>query len=215
MASMLGITTVTISIQVLVLALHHHPPNKAPPRWIKNLLAAFKWSSNAYSTRTCTNEKGWAKYGTVTKEDDRKDWQKGAWAINGQTTDINQAQQVIYRNGNAGSLSRMNSLNSVKSIAAPPSGQNGLQNGMEITKETKQQDDSAGDDIKYVAKTLYKNESQDNILNEWRDIATDIDSLFFWVFLVLLLATTVIILGILPITQQDRSMDPESLGLYV
>ncbi len=212
MAAMLGITTVTIAIQVLVLALHHHPPNKPPPMWIKNLLAALKWSSNSYSSKVWGKGENNTKYDTVSKKQS-DGWPVNQGLTNGNTSSVNQAQQVIYRNRNADSLSRMNSLNSIKYIVVPPSGQNGVEN--ELNKESKLQSDLAADDINYVAKTLYKKERQDNVLNEWRDIATDIDSLFFWVFLVILSVTTVIILGIIPLTQRDPSMDPESLGLYV
>ena len=209
MATMMGITTVTISIQVLVLALHHHPPNKHPPRWIRKLLGTLHWSNYAYSATAIYRGDNDSKYGRVARKSNED------YRVNPKTTDVHKnnkykAQQVIFRNG----YENATGIGHLKPIVVPPSGKSHRENTKESGNEFKLQNTPTNDDIKYMANTVHKKENQESIMNEWRDIAKDIDSLFFWLFLVILSLTTVIILGVMPLTQPDPSMDPHSLGLY-
>ena len=202
--AMMGITTVTIAIQVLVLALYDHPPNKRPPRWIKRLLSVLHLNGNSYSTQAGNHGENISGYEMVRK--DKENWPGSGGIKDGKIPNINKAQHVMFGR----------SIRHIKPIATPPGGKSGQQNIKDVERGFKpqNQENTLTGDIKYMARSVYEKEREQRIMNEWRNIAVDLDTLFFWVFLFILSFTVVLVLGIIPFMRSEPSMDGHSLGLY-
>ena len=56
-------------------------------------------------------------------------------------------------------------------------------------------------------------ESTEALQNEWKDLATDLDSLFFWLCFVVLFVSSVVILGFMPLTSTEPSMEEDHLNM--
>ncbi len=207
MATLMGITTVTIAIQVLVLALHHHPPNKHPPRWMKKCLASLHWSSNAYSTRARHGGANRSKY-DLNAESYKEDCPVDPEIMGESSINAHSEQQVTFRHVSKKPIA----INNIEPPSMQASGKNCPVENKDI--DFALQSTAISDSMTYMAGSLYRKQNNESIVNQWRNISADLDSLFFWVFLIILSLTTVIILGILPLTHPDPSMDPHSLGLY-
>ena len=141
---MMLITTGTIALQVLVLSLHHHPPNKHPPAWIRRCLKSLRWNSKLYSTAA------------------------------------------------AGNIHPLNNANPTEISVT-------VSNNETVSPCTHDKKDTSPSG----------KENTEAIQNEWRNLAADLDSLFFWLCFAVLLLCYVVILGIMPFTQTEPSIEKE------
>ncbi len=144
MVAMMLIGAVTVALQVLVLSMHHHPPNKHPPNWIRKLLKTFRWNRNLYS---------------------------------------------VVNNHPIHSSNQIEPIQSQSKITS--------RNNNKFSQDAHQESD----------KSPSSNEKAEVIQNEWKNLAADLDSLFFWMCLLALVSCSFIILGIMPLTSPDPSMD--------
>ena len=144
MVAMMLIGAITIALQVLVLSMHHHPPNKHPPNWIWKLLKTLKWNRNLYSAV--------------------KD----------------------HHIHNSNQIEPMQSISKITT-------KNNNKVGPGIHQEN---DKSPG-----------SKEKAEMIQNEWKNLAADLDSLSFWICFGALVSCSFIVLGIMPLTSPDPSMD--------
>jgi len=202
----MAVASISVILTVLVLKLHHCAPNQTRvPGWVRTLVLGYLAKvvqCTFISKSSCLRRRRSTRmYDDVSSHDPREVQSK---LLNEMET------LVMQRNGTR-----------LKTPAKHTSTLNSDLNGSKVNLELKSYSASetsslAGDDsilghthsdktmddiLKYLKVLIVKSDAEDaetDVMDEWKQVALVVDRLFFWLFFVITMLSTIIILLIVP-----------------
>ncbi|KAL4227437.1 acetylcholine-gated cation-selective channel [Mactra antiquata] len=211
----MAVASVSVILTVVVLKLHHCSPHqKKIPRWVRHFvlghLARLVRCSCVQPCKTFTR-----KASTFESEIDMKELQ---------TKLLRQMENITLKNGTSGgvnietssknnvnatnmrNLVQMNEMNNSKAnmdlreFSISNRSSMNEDEGVTIVRRDKSLT-TMEDILKYLKVLVVKSDAEDaenEVVDEWKQVALIVDRLFFWLFLLITILSTVIILVIVP-----------------
>lgn len=209
----MAVASVSVILTVVVLKLHHCSPHqKKIPRWVRHFVlghlakivrcSCIKPCKNlSRKSSTYESEVGMKELQTkLLRQMENITLKNGSSGLNIETSSRNNV------NANARNLASMNEMNNSKANLDlrefSISNRSSMNEEEAITTARRDRSLTTMEDIlKYLKVLVIKSDAEDaenEVVDEWKQVALIVDRLFFWLFLLITILSSVVILVIVP-----------------
>ena len=193
----MAMTSVSVIMTVFVLNLHYRGPNDSPvPRWLRRLFLR-----NQVNKGLCFNRD--SHYVDAYLSDSQSHYVKN---VSLRLTIENLAQELKEELESCSGEFRPSSLGGDIEGDSDDAGRVRLAHRSEhFSRAIRQTNNRTNDEILFALRKVIeryeKDDSQEQVMYEWRQVALAVDRILFWIFFLGTLSSTVIVLIVAPITR--------------